>query len=47
LAFAPDDADLCFAGLTDGTVWRSGDAGVSFEKVLDGLPGVLSLTVSR
>ncbi|MEE8518991.1 MAG: hypothetical protein V3S98_07690, partial [Dehalococcoidia bacterium] len=37
LAVAPDDPDLCFVGLMDGTVWRSTDGAGSFEKVLDGL----------
>jgi len=46
LAIAADDPDVCVAGMTDGTVWMSHDAGDSFTKVLDGLPPVLSVTVA-
>jgi hypothetical protein len=45
LAIAPDDTSLCFAGLTDGTIWTSHDSGQSFERLLDGLPPVTSLAV--
>jgi hypothetical protein len=45
LAIAPDDTSLCFAGLTDGTIWASHDSGQSFERLLDGLPPVTSLAV--
>jgi len=45
LAIAPDDTSLCFAGLTDGTIWASHDSGQSFERLLDGLPPVTSVAV--
>jgi photosystem II stability/assembly factor-like uncharacterized protein len=47
LAMADDDPDLCFAGMMDGTLWMSTDAGDYFEKVLDGLPGIMSVSVAR
>ncbi|MCH7482373.1 MAG: hypothetical protein IIC31_06040 [Chloroflexi bacterium] len=47
LAAAADDPDLWFTGMTDGTVWMSHDGARSFERVLDGLPPVMSVTVAR
>ena len=47
LAAAADDPDLWFTGMTDGTVWMSRDGARSFERVLDGLPPVMSVTVAR
>jgi photosystem II stability/assembly factor-like uncharacterized protein len=47
LAMADDDPDLCFAGMMDGTLWMSTDAGDYFEKVLDGLPGIMSVAFAR
>ncbi len=37
IAFDPDDADLVFAGLEIGGVWRSTDGGMSFENASAGL----------
>ena len=45
LAVAPDDPDLYVAGMLDGTVWLSTDGADSFQRVLEGLPGVMSVTV--
>ena len=44
LAVPSDAPDLCFAGMNDGTLWMSEDSGASFEKLLDGLPPVMSVT---
>jgi photosystem II stability/assembly factor-like uncharacterized protein len=45
LAVAPDEPDLYVAGMLDGTVWLSTDGADSFQRVLEGLPGVMSVTV--
>ena len=47
LAVAADDPDRWFAGMMDGTVWMSRDGARSFEKVLEGLPTVMSVTVAQ
>jgi photosystem II stability/assembly factor-like uncharacterized protein len=47
LAIAENDPDVCFSGMMDGTLWMTKDAGDSFEKVSDGLPGIMSVTVAQ
>jgi len=47
LAVADDAPDVCFAGTMDGTVWMSNDGGDSFQRVLDGLPTVMTVTVAQ
>ena len=47
LAAAADDPDLWFTGMMDGTVWMSRDGGCSFEKVLEDLPTIMSVTVAQ
>jgi photosystem II stability/assembly factor-like uncharacterized protein len=47
LAVDPNDPSTYFAGLTDGTVWTSGDGGESWVQVMGGLPAVMSITVSN
>jgi hypothetical protein len=45
MAVDPDDPSRYFAGLTDGTVWTSGDAAESWTQVMAGLPAVMGITV--
>ncbi len=45
LAVDPADASRYFAGLTDGSVWRSSDGGESWVQVIGGLPPVMGITV--
>ena len=47
LAVSADDPDVWFTGMMDGTVWMSRDGARSFEKVLEDLPEVMSVTVAR
>ena len=42
----PESPDTLFAGMTDGSVWMSADAGDSFHQILTGLPSVHSLAVA-
>jgi hypothetical protein len=37
--------DTLFAGMNDGTVWQSDDAGEHFHQVASGLPEVTSIKV--
>jgi photosystem II stability/assembly factor-like uncharacterized protein len=46
LAVDPEDPSRFFAGLTDGTVWTSGDGAESWTQVMAGLPAVMGITVS-
>ncbi|MPZ14382.1 MAG: hypothetical protein GEU73_08155 [Chloroflexi bacterium] len=41
----PEDPDLCYMGMTDGTVWASDDAGEHFRQIVTGLPSVHSLAL--
>jgi photosystem II stability/assembly factor-like uncharacterized protein len=47
LTVDPEDPDVCFAGMTDGTVWMSEDGGDTFRQILGGLPAVHSIAVGR
>jgi photosystem II stability/assembly factor-like uncharacterized protein len=42
----PEDADVYFAGMTDGSVWMSTQGGERFEPIVTGLPSVSSLAVA-
>jgi photosystem II stability/assembly factor-like uncharacterized protein len=42
----PNDPSVCYAGMTDGSVWVSRDGGESFRQILSGLPAVHSVTVA-
>ena len=42
-----EDPDALFVGMTDGTVWMSGNGGESFNQVLAGLPQVTSIRVAH
>jgi len=42
-----DALDVCYAGMTDGSVWMSADDGEHFEQIVGGLPPVHSLAVGR
>jgi len=42
-----DDADTCYAGMIDGSVWMSTHNGERFEQIVGGLPPVSSLAVGR
>lgn len=42
----PEDPDVFFVGMTDGTVWMSGDSGESFRQILGDLPQVTSIRVA-
>ena len=44
LAIADDNPDLVFTGMMDGTLWKSEDGGLSFERILEGLPPVMTVT---
>ena len=46
LAGEPSDPDTIFAGMSDGTLWRSTDGGESFERLLEGLPPVTAIAVA-
>jgi photosystem II stability/assembly factor-like uncharacterized protein len=43
----PDDADTCYAGMIDGSVWMSAHNGEHFEQIVGGLPPVSSLAVGH
>jgi photosystem II stability/assembly factor-like uncharacterized protein len=43
----PDDPEVCFAGMTDGSVWMSRHGGERFERILGGLPPISSLAIAR
>ncbi len=45
LAVDADAPDIYFAGMLDGSVWESDDAGESFRSVLQGLPQATSVKV--
>jgi hypothetical protein len=42
----PDDAEVYFAGMTDGSVWMSTQAGEHFEQIAGGLPPISSLAIA-
>jgi photosystem II stability/assembly factor-like uncharacterized protein len=42
----PQDADVFFVGMSDGTIWLSEDGGELFRQILGGLPSVFSIRVS-
>lgn len=42
----PEDPDIFFVGMTDGTVWMSEDGGESFRQILSDLPQVTSIRVA-
>jgi len=42
-----EEPDAFFAGMTDGTVWVSGDGGESFRQILGGLPQIGSIGVTH
>jgi photosystem II stability/assembly factor-like uncharacterized protein len=43
----PEAADVCFAGMIDGSIWMSSENGEHFEQIVGGLPPVSSLAVGR
>jgi len=43
----PEDPDALFVGMTDGSIWMSGDGGQSFRQVLGDLPKVMSIRVAH
>ncbi len=43
----PEDPDALFVGMTDGSIWMSGDGGQSFRHVLGDLPQVMSIRVAH
>ena len=45
LAVDPEEAELYFMGMTDGSVWISEEGGAHFRQILGGLPPVHSVTV--
>jgi hypothetical protein len=45
LAVDPTDPSRFYAGLTDGTVWTSGDGAESWTQIIGGLPAVMGITV--
>jgi len=47
IAGDPEDPDALFVGMTDGTVWLSGDGGESFRQILKDLPQVTSIRVAH
>ncbi len=40
-----EDMDVCFAGMTDGSVWMSHDGAEHFDQVIGGLPAISSLSI--
>jgi photosystem II stability/assembly factor-like uncharacterized protein len=44
--FAHDNRSLAFVGFTDGSVYTTQDGGRSFDRLLDGLPPIMSVTVA-
>ena len=42
-----DNTDVYFAGMTDGSVWMSGDGGEHFDEITGGLPAVHSMAVAH
>ena len=39
------ERDVCFAGMTDGSVWMSAHDGESFSEIVCGLPPVSSIAI--
>ncbi len=42
----PDNPEVCYAGMTDGSVWMSAHGGEHFEQIINGLPPVSSLAIA-
>ena len=43
VASDPEDSNIFFIGMTDGSVWMTQDSGESFRQILGGLPQVMSI----
>ena len=43
----PEESDVFFVGMNDGSIWSSADGGESFHQILGGLPSISSIRVAH